>query len=227
MKTAAILAAVLLVVALVVVPPYLREREKTQALSRCDELKAQRATMAGQGAEVTQLAILDTQIRLCYEAAGRVGANVDPSDRLDLGACSDRGQQIEREWTHYRSTSGEDAVKRNNTRQTILRLGEEMAACYRDVVPRATTAEQLEVLLASARRQYALSQERAACFRSGAAGCSRFGLNEDHGNDRALQEEQRIGGPLLAVIQRAVRARNDITRRAALDAAALARGSGT
>lgn len=216
-KIAIAVGVLVLVVALVVVGPGLATSyARNKQLSECERLKAQLAALRVQGGDVTEAARLEQQIAACAQAAEAYGADIDLGS-IRLGTCDAMYEQIEREFTHYRSTSYDDPVKRNNTRQTILRVGEELARCYQEAISQAESVATLDTIRRSILRSLASATARRDCYLYDQTGCGRFALNEDHGNDKARAEDERVIAPLNAAL-----AALD-TRRASMASAARLR----
>lgn len=186
---------------------------RSNALSRCEDLKRQRAALAVQGGDVVAIARLDAEIRQCAQSAQALGADVDLGG-VTLDGCVAKAEQIEQEWAHYRSTEYTDAIKRNNTRGTMLRLGEEMARCFEQAVAEAETPESIERIRTALSRAIGKAEDRERCYRNDGSGCGRFGLNEAHGNDKASDEINRVITPLRAAHAAASRKRDEIRRAA-------------
>lgn len=167
--------------------------------SRCAELEQQLILIRTQGGDVAQAAQIEQLLIQCASDLAAMGEDVDPLS-VSLTRCTAAAEQINQEWAHYRSTSYDDPVKRNNTRTAILRIGEEMARCYRDSIDAATTAEQLVSLRGPLNKALADATARYNCYRRDSPGCGRFGVNEDHGNDKAAAERERVIEPLRAAL---------------------------
>jgi hypothetical protein len=170
---------------------------RNQALTRCAELTAQRAQLAVQGTDPVTIARLDSEIRACSQSAQALGAELDLGD-VTLSACVSKGEQINQEWTHYKSTTYDDSVKRNNTRSSMLRIGEEMARCYQGAIADAESIVTLDKIRAALSHAIGESEARERCYVNDGAGCGRFGVSEDHGNDKGAQERERVIVPLRA-----------------------------
>lgn len=194
-----ILGIVLLaVVATPSIAKLLEERRKKATRDRCYALERELALRSAQGTDPAALTELQVQLRLCRDELVAQGDQFD-AGQARVGDCLALNSKIAAEWNHYRSTVDTDAVKRNNTRGTILRTGDEMVACFRQAVSDASSDEGL----ASIQRQLATalldSKARVDCFRNSDSGCGRFGLNEPHPADMANDEESRIYQPLLSI----------------------------
>ncbi len=189
----------LLVVAAMVLPRIAQALARDKALGRCAELEQQRAQLAVQGTDPVTIARIDSELRACQATAQQLGADVDLGVE-GAKSCASRGEQISQEWAHYRSTEYSDSVKRNNTRNSMLRFGEEMARCFEQAIDDASSPEGLRVIKSELNRQIAYAEARETCYLTDASGCGRFGLSEDHGNDKARQERERVILPLRTAL---------------------------
>lgn len=206
-------AVVAIVVAALAFPRLARAFSANAALSRCAELKAQRAAVAVQGGDVVTLARLDAEIRACSQDAAALGADVDLGS-VTLAACTAKYEQIAQEMAHYRSTDYSDTVKRQNTRGTIFRLGEEMARCYETAVADADSVDTLDQIRNSIARTVSAAQGWERCFRDQASGCGRFfGSTDTFPPEVADAFLTRMIAPLRAA-HAAATAKRDGLRRA-------------
>lgn len=217
------LGAVVVAIAAYLFPRLAKSYGITQALSRCAELEAQRAQLAVQGTDPVTIARLDSEIRACSQTAQSLGAELDLGD-VTLEACVSKLEQINQEWTHYRSTEYSDAVKRNNTRSAMLRIGEEAARCFNGAVADSESIATLDRIRAALSKGIGEAEARERCYLSDGSGCGRFGLNEDHGNDKARQERERVIEPMRAA-HAAATAKRDTLRGAASSAKASNAGA--
>jgi copper homeostasis protein CutC len=194
-----VVVVVLVVVVAIAFPVLANAYTRSSALSRCAELEAQLATIRTQGGDANTANQLQIQLEQCYGRAKDAGAT------LDLGAvlvrdCATAARQMQLEFTHYRSTTYDDPVKRNNTRSTILRLCEDAAACFNRAVERAESVGALREIKQIVVSAIADTVARRQCYQNDEPGCGRFALNEDHGNDKAAQETARCVQPLENVV---------------------------
>lgn len=190
--------AVLAVAAVVLLPKASAAKDLNATLAECDALRARLTGERVQGGNPVVAAQLEAQLNACLASANAQGAKVDTSD-ITLEACTLMQRNIDQEWTHYKSTVWADSVKRNNTRQQVLRLGEDMVACYRRAVLGATTIAGLNKIEAAVRESITGSYVRANCALSNEGSCGRLGpIEEPHNNDKATDELLRIGFPLGA-----------------------------
>lgn len=220
------IGVVVLVIALVIVGPNLATSyARNKKLSECEALKAELAALRIQGGDVNEAARLEARIAQCAADAESYGADLDLG-KIRLGSCDAMYEQMEREFAHYRSTSYDDPVKRNNTRQTILRIGSELSACYSDAISQAESVATLDAIKRSLLRSIAASTSRRDCFLYDQTGCGRFGLNEDHGNDKARAEEERVLNPLQSNLSAIEAKRSTLARFTATGASRSARFGG-
>jgi hypothetical protein len=158
----------------------------------------------------------------------------EPLVTAKLRVCSVLRNYIRGQFDHYKATDYIDPLKRNNTRQTMLATGAALATCLRDALATAkqagggggtssktgtkTTSRPTSrpVDITKMVRDVtgvvtlALNDavERKLCYLSDQPGCGRSGLNEDHGNDKAAQEQERVINPLIIVFKDTVAAGN-------------------
>lgn len=194
------IAVVVLVVALVAFGPGLATAyARNQKLAECEAIKAELAAASAQGTDVAKIQALQDRLNQCAVDAESYGADLDLG-AVALGSCDAMAEKIEREFIHYRSTSYDDPVKRNNTRTAILRLGEEIARCYQDAIDKAESTATTDKIRKSMLRTLAAATARRDCYLYDQTGCGRFAVNEDHGNDKAEAENARVIRPLEAIM---------------------------
>jgi hypothetical protein len=219
-----LVVVIVLVIVLAVSFPFIANAyTRSTALSECAELEAQLATLRTQGGDANTANQLQVRLEQCYGRARDAGAT------LDLGAvlvrdCATAQRQMQLEFTHYRSTTFDDPVKRNNTRSTILRLCEDVAGCFTRAVSKAESPEVLRDIKQIVVSTIADAVARRQCYQNDEPGCGRFALNEDHGNDKAAQETARCVAPLERVVE-TINAKIS-TLEAARSAASAARPTG-
>jgi hypothetical protein len=144
-----------------------------------------------------------------------------------LRPCTFWKGYIDAQFAHYRATDYSDALKRNNTRQTILRSGRDLTACLQGVFNSASSFGSLTSLRAVGALAIAginASIDRWACFLSNQSGCGTFGANEDQPDVKAQQERANTAVPLMALyanVARALVARGDVNAFEPLVAAKL------
>jgi len=124
-----------------------------------------------------------------------------------LRICAVLKNYVDGQFSHYKATEWSDALKRNNTRQSILATGASLAACLREALSFAQSSGNrglVRPIAALAEQALNSAIQRKICYLYDQAGCGRFGVNEDHGNDKAAQEQDRVIGPLVSVYKQAV-----------------------
>lgn len=183
-------------------PELVRKWRLDQALARCAQLRAQLAAVRVQGGDPVAAQRIEDELNACARDVAALGGTVDAAG-VQLLACDTAYEQQVQEFSHYRSTEYSDAVKRNNTRQTILRLGDDQVRCYNGAIAAATSPATLNIIRASILRTLEAAVDRRNCYLYDQRGCGRFGVNEPHGNDKAADEQQRIIDPLVASYRRA------------------------
>jgi hypothetical protein len=189
------------IIALVVFGPGLATTyARNKKLNECETLKAELAAIRIQGGDTNRAEQLEQMIEQCSADAESYGAEIDMG-AIRLSSCDFQYNQMEREFVHYRSTSYDDPVKRNNTRTNILKIGEGLAVCYEEAVTTAESVATLDKIRQSLLRAISASTSRRDCFLYDQTGCGRFAVNEDHGNDKALAEEARVLTPLTNVLR--------------------------
>ncbi len=199
MPIVAIIGAVVLAVgAAVLVPKALAASRLTASYAKCNALKARIAGARLQGGDLVLAAQLEAEYESCVAETNAMGGSIDVAG-AQLDSIEAAGSQLAVEWTHYKSTADTDAVKRNNTRSAILRIGEDMVRELRGAVMVTTTLPVLDRIERFTREQALQSRARIMCWLSGEGGCSRYGVNEPHPNDNATDEIIRIGAPLGVV----------------------------
>ena len=137
---------------------------------------------------------------------GEVAA-YEPLITAKLRICAAMKGYVDGQFDHYRATKWSDALKRNNTRQSILAAGAALAACLREALVLAQNSGDKKLVrpVAVLTEQALLSAiRRKLCYLYDQTGCGRFALNEDHGNDKAAHEQDRVIGPLVSVYKQAV-----------------------
>lgn len=183
-----------------------------RVLATCAGLEAQRAQLAVSGANTDALARLDIAIATCKEQAEALGESVDSGSSI-LSGCEIKRRAAASEFNAYKATATEDAIQRNNKRQNILHLGSELIGCYRDAIAAAETSATIDKIRASLNLAINESNDRSQCYFHDMPGCGRYGLNEDHGNDKAGQEGYGTRVPLEMLLVDAT-AKRDMLRTA-------------
>jgi len=159
--------------------------------TRMEGLRAQPAPDPG------ALSRLEAEIAACLEELVALGGEPPPAD-VQLSAGDTKYARIELWFTEYRATDYSDALKRNNIRQEMLRAGAEMAAAYAGAVVASPDDAMTVSIRLSIIRALDAALKRRVCYLYDQRGCGRFGVNEDHGNDKAAQVQTRVVDPLLA-----------------------------
>jgi len=203
---------------------------------------------------------LYAQIAAALVARGDVGA-FEPLVTAKLRVCSTLMEFVDGQFRHYKATDYSDALKRNNTRQTMLATGAALATCLQDTLstalsanrtaptspagtagllglggytglgqaapqlffgpitvksvksipttmfrPRVDVTKMVRQIAPVVERAMKSAVDRKLCYLTDQPGCGRFGLNEDHGNDKAAQEQERVINPLTIVFKNVVAA---------------------
>lgn len=188
---------VLVAVAAKVLPGVTQRNARADKIAECAGLQAELRGVRVQGGDATRAAQLEAAIAACIEQANALGANIDAGSVALLSA--DTGyEQIRQEYDHYRSTDYSDAVKRNNTRNTMLRLYDDVVTQYANATAASTTPEGLANIRASILRSLDAAIQQANCYVTDGPGCGRFGVNEPHGDDKYRDMEDRAIRPLAA-----------------------------
>lgn len=213
-RTLALVGGGLVVVGLLawLLPRLAKAYAVSQAQGRCEQLKRERDQRALAGGDVVELARLDVAIRACSQEVASLGGSADLS-AVGLQAAEAKAQQIESEFGNLRATNYVDWLKRNNTRETMLRLGGEMVLAFDQARSDADTAGQLDKIRASVQRQIARSEERRSCYGDRASGCDRSGDAEPEGMAKAEAERQRVTDPLRRVLEAIDAKRAEIVNR--------------
>jgi hypothetical protein len=171
-----------------------REREQTIAeRDACLALRDEIAVRRRAGADVNELAALEARLANCARSTGAV----QPWE-ASLAAMAGQRRQVDYEWANYRTTTDTDAIKRNNTRGTWLRLTDEYMTAAREALALAADSREGSQAIEAELLSWAASaHDRAVCFGNGASPCSRYGLNEPHNAERAHDEIDRGILPVL------------------------------
>lgn len=206
-----ILGAVLVIAAVVMYGPWLAEQwSKNRVITRCENLRAELDELRSSGNGSSQRAAqLQAELTACTQEAQRYGADASVAE-VTLQTCDALSGAIETEWMAYKSTPWGDAVQRNNKRQNLLSTGRRLVQCLRQALAEAASEEALMSPEGSAAIYKAIrgaavvalgnAQGRYNCYKNDGPGCGRYGLNEDHGNDKAIQENEATVVPLRDII---------------------------
>jgi hypothetical protein len=126
---------------------------------------------------------------------------------MRITLCNAMKARIDREFTHYKRTSYSDAIKRNNTRQTMLSTGTALAQCLAAALREAAGIRNaVKAVSDSALGALDAAMTRKLCYKHDQSGCGRFGVNEDHGNKKASDIQGRVIDPLTTVARAAANA---------------------
>jgi hypothetical protein len=162
-----------------------RERKRAEAAARdaCRALEDEIAVMRGQNADLNAVAAAEARLAAC---ALRTGTTTLAAVAVKNAAGKRR--QVEFEWSNYRTTVDVDAIKRNNIRGTWLRLSDDYMTDIRAALSAARDRADAEAIFRELELWIGAAQSRASCFIDGVAPCSRYGLNEPHNHERAMDE---------------------------------------
>lgn len=119
-----------------------------------------------------------------------------------LFICRETKAQIDGEFNHYVATNWSDALKRNNTRQTMLSLGGSLVACLRSTYEEALkygSIRSLRAVQAAAVAALDAAMDRKLCYQMNGRGCGTMAANEDQPDAKAHQEDTRTVRPLIAL----------------------------
>jgi hypothetical protein len=148
---------------------------------------------------------LYAQIARALVASGNARA-YDPLVTAKLRVCSTLKGYIDGQFAHYKATEYSDALKRNNTRQSMLATGTALANCLREALAIAVSAKTSTDIAPMVRSVAGVvgpaldsAMMRKLCYLFDQPGCGRFALNEDHGNDKAAQEQAKVIDPLIVI----------------------------
>ena len=133
-----------------------------------------------------------------------------------LRPCAFLKTYIDGQFAHYKATEWSDALKRNNTRQSILAAGRDLTSCLQTVFTTASSfgsAAKMREVATIAIAALNASIDRWKCFFMNERGCGTFASNEDQPDAKAAQEMANTAVPLMnlyAQIARALVARGDV-----------------
>lgn len=150
-----------------------------------------------------QMLRLEQQIAVCIRQAQEMGGEVDPA--IAQASTGDQLYARINQWfDEYRNTDYADLLKRNNIRQEMLRAGQQMAEAYAQAVTQSASDDTTSAARVAIARALESAIQRRLCYLYDQRGCGRLGVNEDHGNDKAAQEQARTIDPLMAAHTAAV-----------------------
>jgi len=165
--------------------------------AQCAQLQQQLVQMkAAASPDQPSISRIETQVAQCIQQTRAAGGNVDNA-MSNMSDADQDFEQIENWFNEYKSTDYSDALKRNNIRKNMLDTGQAMAGKYASAAGAATDVATANAVRQSILRALDSAVSRRICYQYDASGCGRFGANEDHGNDKAAQEQSRTIQPLL------------------------------
>lgn len=139
---------------------------------------------------------LEQQVAACLAQARELGVPVDNA-AAQQSTADMAYQTMVAKYGEYKATDYADALKRNNLRQEVLQSGASAATALKAAITAATSDDAVQLARLSAIRALDPAIQRRLCYLYDQPGCGRFGLNEDHGNDKAAQEQARVITPLI------------------------------
>jgi hypothetical protein len=162
-----------------------RERKRAEAAARdaCRVLEDELGAMRVQGADLNAIAAAEARLTAC---ALRTGTTTLAA--VAVKSAAGKRRQVELEWSNYRTTTDVDAIKRNNIRGTWLRLSDDYMNDIRAALSAAKDRADAEAIFRELELWIGGANARASCFVDGVAPCSRYGLNEPHSHERAMDE---------------------------------------
>lgn len=196
----ALVVIIVVVIAVKVVPSVVAKSQLNDKLTECARLRALLESQRRQGGDAVAAAQTAAALERCVQEANALGGHLSSADAT-LVDCDSAYTQMVEEFSHYKSTSYSDPVKRNNTRTTILRLGEDQARCYQTAIASATSSQAVNLIRESILRSLEAAIDRRSCYLYDMEGCGRFGLNEDDATAKGAQEKQRVIDPLIVAYQ--------------------------
>lgn len=170
-------------------------QDKAALAAECEGIRTELELSSVAGKSAAEVQALSIRLAACARRAGSAGVAIDPTI-TGLLPCQQQREYIDRVWTDYKATSYDDPVARDNKRNNVLSAGSEMVRCLRAQLAAATTPDQIRLVMNEITKARQQSHDRAQCMFAGTSGCGRFGLNEEHGNDRAWYELAAIAVPL-------------------------------
>lgn len=176
------------------------ERIKGGQEGECRALRDRLATMRVQGGNVEEQRKVEAALRRCETELERLGLDSDRFGAAVESIATIR-TQIDQEWSHYRSTSDSDFVKRSNTRGTIRRLVVDVVRRLREALALARTGGEVDAVehlaLGVAREAF----DRARCFELSQGGCGRSGVSEPDWDERAQDEYLSGVVPIVGAVE--------------------------
>jgi len=138
----------------------------------------------------------EQQVAACLAQARELGVPVDNA-AAQQSTADTAYQTMVAKYGEYKATDYADALKRNNLRQEVLQSGASAATALKAAITAATSDDAVQLARLSAIRALDPAIQRRLCYLYDQPGCGRFGVNEDHGNDKAAQEQARVITPLI------------------------------
>jgi hypothetical protein len=133
-----------------------------------------------------------------------------------LRVCTVLNGAIGAQWSHYTATAWSDALRRNNTRMSILGMERDLVASLRDALSAALSITSHTARVQAVRAVEGVvytalgaSITRWMCFLYSQHGCGTFGVNEDQPDVKAAQEQATSAVPLTAIYEEIARFMKD------------------
>lgn len=139
---------------------------------------------------------LEQQVAACIAQARELGAPVDNSVAQQSAGDQAHATAIAKH-DEYKATDYSDLLKRNNLRGEVLGQGAAAATAFKAAITAATSDDAVQLARLSVIRALEPAIQRRLCYLYDQPGCGRLGVNEDHGNDKAAQEQSRVIAPLI------------------------------
>lgn len=184
-------------------PPPSAQQQAAALAANCTALQEQlNALRSRPNPDSIQVARLVSQVAQCVQQAQAAGADV-PAYLGQQTAGDQAYQQIENWFNEYKGTDYGDLLKRNNIRKNMLQSGAAMAQAYTAAAKQIPNDGAPASLAAASALRSAIitaltsASNRRLCYWTDQPGCGRLGVNEDHGNDKAAQEQTQVIDPLM------------------------------
>lgn len=139
---------------------------------------------------------LEQQVAACIAQARELGAPVDNATAQQSTGDQAHATAIAKH-DEYKATDYSDLLKRNNLRGEVLGQGAAAATAFKAAIAAATSDDAVQLARLSVIRALEPAIQRRLCYLYDQPGCGRLGVNEDHGNDKAAQEQARVIAPLI------------------------------
>lgn len=114
-----------------------------------------------------------------------------------LRACAVLSSRLNEKFAEYKTVAYADPIRRTHLRRETLTIGKTIVACLQGIRP--VTASGWGALREAVAGVLANARFREQCYRTNAAGCGRFGMNEPAGADKAAEEQRDVIRPLTAL----------------------------